>query len=282
MSEIEKIEIEHKAGIFADESEELIRYTKGWSKSSLDHVSRSMMHYFHNKNNPKEQTDAMLLGSAFHCLSLTPEKFENKFAIAPKVDKRTSAGKDLWNSFLSANKGKSILTKEDGDRADAMAKALLSHPDAAEMLMNGTPEVAMFWTHKQTGLKCKGKTDFLRNDRIMIELKKTSDASYHEFQRKINDYRYHVQAAFYLDVIKAATGQDMKGFLFAAVEKDAPFNIGVYAMEQEDLEVGKREYMKDLLVYRECLKTGIWPSYNYENGQPMIKKLKLPKWAYYD
>ncbi|HJZ06375.1 MAG TPA: PD-(D/E)XK nuclease-like domain-containing protein [Patescibacteria group bacterium] len=275
--EVKSLEIEHKVGIFTDESEEMIRYVKAWSKSSLDHVNRSMMHYFHNKNNPKPQTDSMILGSAFHCLSLTPDKFKDKFAIAPKVDRRTNAGKATWEGFITENKGKTILTEEDGARSEAMSKALLTHPDALEILSCGEPEVAMFWINKQTGLKCKGKVDYLRNDHVIVELKKTSDASYHEFQRKINEYRYHVQGAFYLDGYYEATGKYITDFYIIVQEDNAPYATAIYKLGPKSLDAGRREYEADLkriVDYELLSEEDKWSG--YPRGATVIE---MPYWA---
>jgi hypothetical protein len=236
-----------------------------------------MLHYFHNKNNPKEQTDAMILGSAYHCLSLTPDRFDDKFAVAPKVDRRTKDGKATWEGFVSVNRGKTILDESDAKRAVAMSEATIKHPDAAEILTLGNPEVALFWINKKTGLKCKGKIDWMRDDHVMVELKKTSDASYYDFQKKINDYRYHVQAAFYLDGYYEISGKYITDFYFLAQEDQAPYATAIYKIGPKSLDAGRREYEANL---QRIIDYELLPEEDKWSGYPRgAITIEMPFWA---
>ena len=73
--------------------------TSAVSKSDLDLIAKSPAHYTEAKNAPKEQTASMLLGSVAHKLVLEQDKFEEDFAIAPDVDRRTKAGREQWAEF---------------------------------------------------------------------------------------------------------------------------------------------------------------------------------------
>jgi hypothetical protein len=45
---------------------------------------------------PVQPTDAMKQGSLVDCLITEPQNFDRKYVVAPKVDRRTKAGKEAW------------------------------------------------------------------------------------------------------------------------------------------------------------------------------------------
>ena len=83
------------------------------SYSSIKQFAKSPNHFLQYINREQETTPAMIKGSAFHVLTLEPDKFLDQYAIAPKVDRRTKAGKETWANFSSENEGKQILTSQD-------------------------------------------------------------------------------------------------------------------------------------------------------------------------
>jgi len=88
------------------------------SFSSLKEFAKSPKHYMDYISKPKTPpTDAMKLGSAVHCMILTPELFNDQFAVAPEINKRTNAGKEEWALFASQNEGKDILANDDYEHA---------------------------------------------------------------------------------------------------------------------------------------------------------------------
>ena len=48
---------------------------KAVSKSDLDLINRSPLHYYNAKQKPNEQTEAMLFGSVVHKMILEPDTF---------------------------------------------------------------------------------------------------------------------------------------------------------------------------------------------------------------
>lgn len=73
---------------------------KAVSKSDLDLINRSPLHYINAVKNPKEQTESMLFGSVVHKLVLEPETFAAEYIAAPKCDRRTKEGKARWQEFI--------------------------------------------------------------------------------------------------------------------------------------------------------------------------------------
>ena len=76
----------------------------------------------------RESSPAMILGSLVHAMLLEPSTVEERFAVAPIVDKRTKAGKEAWDDFKKSvdekGEGIEIVTHDDVDQANRMIAAI--------------------------------------------------------------------------------------------------------------------------------------------------------------
>ena len=59
-----------------------------------------------------EKTDPMILGSLIHCMILEPNEVDKRYAVMPKVDLRTTVGKETKMIFERENQGKEIVKDE--------------------------------------------------------------------------------------------------------------------------------------------------------------------------
>lgn len=249
------------------------------SKSGLDLIARSPLHYWARYLDPNrvptEPTAAMRLGTAVHTLTLEQDQFENRYVTAPSVDRRTKEGKARWLEFEANAGGRELISADDRATISRMAEAVWRHPAAAMLLhWQGKAETTHMWTDATTGVECKCRPDWLTNDgNLIVDLKTTEDASPRGFQRSVANYRYHVQAAWYLNGIEAATGHRPDQFIFICVEKKAPFAVGVYAADAEMIQIGVETAARDLEVYATCKAADAWPSYSDQ-----IEPLSLPAW----
>jgi hypothetical protein len=94
----------------------------------------------------------------------------------------------------------------------------------------------------------------------MYDLKTTQDASV-AFEDSILKYGYHRQAAWYLDAANAA-GLGLKEFVLIAVEKDAPFGVQTFALDDSLIAKGRAENRASLALFAECKTSGNWPGYS--------------------
>jgi exodeoxyribonuclease VIII len=241
------------------------------SKSDLDLINRSPLHYISAKKQPKEQTEALLFGSAVHKKVLEPEDFDNEFAVAPECDRRTAKGKSEWKEFLESAGNKGILSAELYAKVLNVSNAVAENPIVQKLLKGGKAEQSYFWN--ECGVECKCRPDYIKND-ILIDLKTTQNASPEAFTKSAFDYRYHVQAWWYLHGLQQC-GIDVKNFIFIAVEKTPPYAVCVYAADDLMLELGKMQALENLRTYAECLNSGEWFGYEKE---PQLHSLSLPDW----
>ena len=89
------------------------------------------------------------------------------------------------------------------------------------------------------------------------------------------NFLYHLQAAHYLEGTSVI---GCKRFVFVAVEKVYPFNIGIYELDSESIEEGLRLQKESLKRIANYVKTNKWTGYNTpEEG---IKTISIPYWAF--
>lgn len=239
------------------------------SKSGLDLIARSPAHYVAAIREPKAPTKAMRIGTAVHALALEGKaptvrpEFSGKGSVAARAE---------WDAQAAATGVDLILDADEAELVHSAAAHLAMHPIAGPALRraDGRPEVSALW--ECMGAECKSRFDFLLPAAI-VDLKTAADASAEAFRRSVTSYRYHVQAAFYLDAA-AACGLEVEHFLFVVVETDAPFGVAIYQLEADFIEAGRRAYRRDLSGYLACKQTGDWPGYPQE-----IQTLTMPAWA---
>lgn len=215
----------------------------------------------------------MKLGSAIHTAILEPATFDHRYVVAPKVDRRTKYGKEVWETFVAASAGRECLTHAEYMTCQRIAESVRGNDAAQTILSHGHAEVTVVWNDPLTGVACKARLDWLSPDTAIMDVKSTESAAPQDFRRKVANYGWHVQAAWYADGYEIATGQKLP-FIFAAVEKDAPNGTAYYVANEESLAAGRRKYRRLLDTYAACLKAGAWPSYAEE-----IQELTLPVWA---
>jgi len=253
--------------------------TEKISKSGLDLVHKSPLHYWDRYLNPASQerkTPALILGSAVHCAVLEPGEFGKRYAIAPEVDRRTKEGKEIYANFeasianLDASiKGLEVISKADSIVCERIMEAINKHQEASLLLSKIT---AIERIIEVDDMKCRpdGIAEALN---LIIDLKTTEDASPRAFGRSALKYRYDVQAAFYIDLYEAHYGRICEGFIFIAVEKAPPYGVAVYVIEDEDISTGRTKYLADLERWREAKANNKW------QGFTGINKLELPKYG---
>lgn len=242
------------------------------SKSGLDRIAISPAHFKAWKDRPDDPTDAMIFGSLCHRQILEPESFESTVVCAPDVDRRTKEGKATWEDFQASNAGKTVLKRDQYDLISGMAASWRSHPLYNKVHDLSRFEASAFWT--DAGVHCKARPDIIHPNGMILDLKTTDSALPADFQRTISKFRYHVQAAWYLDGVSKATGQTFDQFCFIAIEKKPPFAIAVYVATPAMIEAGRKAYLRDFETYAVCRSRDIWPSYPTE-----VQPIDLPLWA---
>lgn len=253
----------------------------GISKSHLDKVAKCPLlyweRYINPEREPEEQKAALVFGSAFHTATLEPDLFASEFLIMPEFNLRSATGRAARDEWLAGEaKGLTVLTVEQRDLALKMARVVHKHPVAGQLLRGGQKEQSFFAKDPETGALVKCRTDHSDfSAGLIADLKSTDDASEDAFAKSIANFRYHVQQAWYEDVLSSIYGEAPPYFVFIAVDKNPPHPIGVYYIDPEDVQLGRQLARRDLKTILECKRTGIWPDFTPSK----VARISLPGWA---
>lgn len=128
-----------------------------WGSSSLKAMRKGPpARVMWERENP-HTSDAMALGTALHCMVLTPAIFSQDYAVKP--DGMSFATKD-GKSWREANTKPFILTHAEANTLTTIHAALHAKPLVALSLENcETREVSLFW--EQNGEQVKGRPDWI-------------------------------------------------------------------------------------------------------------------------
>jgi exodeoxyribonuclease VIII len=247
---------------------------KALSNSSLSVLKRSPAEFykrFVTGEMKGQETDAMLLGSAVHMLALEPERFDAEYRIESGPFNATTGkpfGRDTkkFEAWLDEEKNfddRKILIKSEFENSLAIARAFQSHPVIAAIMASRAEklfesEYSMEYESLTMGrgalvdLKCK--IDFVcPSERLIIDLKTTSDPSPYAWSWSAEDFGYHRQAAIYSDAMQAKYGEPFR-FLFGVVRSKEPYEAAVYELDAESINRGRSEYeaLIEEYVYRKA------------------------------
>lgn len=163
--------------------------------------------------------------------------------------------------------GRTPLKADEVDQVGAMADAVQRQLaamgiklDPARSELSAIAEIDGIW--------CRAMIDNAPTDprQPLYDIKSTTDASPEALAKTIATYGYDVQAAHYLAVWKAATGEDRK-FRMIFVEKEAPFGVSVAELyrkpshEADWFDHANALASEARRIWGECLTSGVWPCY---------------------
>jgi hypothetical protein len=233
----------------------------------------------YDRRHPPAPSTSMELGTAVHKLVL------GKGAEIVTVDAdswRKKADQETAKAARAA--GHVPLLVNERLEAQAMADAVLAHPDAARLFTGGKAEQSLFWQDDEFGIWRRARLDWLpdsqpRQRMIIPDLKtcKPGGAAPREIPRAVASYDYHIQAATYTDAIEALGLAADPAFVFVFVETAPPYLITIAQLDNESMDEGWAVARAACERYRDCMKAGIWPGYAQD-----IVPISLPRWAYRD
>lgn len=214
----------------------------------------------HAQENGQEHRQAFDIGHAAHKAVLGVGA---DLEVIDAGDWKTKAARDARDAAYAA--GKVPLLASEAEQVDAMAAAVLAHPQAAVLLAEGKPEQSAFWTDWTTGVDRRARLDWLtvhdNGTATMVDLKTTASAEPGAFAKSVFAYGYDIQQQYYIDAVRSLGLADRVRFVFVAVEKAAPHLVGVYELDARAEAIGRQRVDEALAVYARCTESGVWPSY---------------------
>ena len=213
------------------------------TNSQLGLIKQDVRTYKMMRDHPelRKETLPMIFGRAYHVAMLEPNEFNNKVLVFDSSTRTTKGYKEFKEKNSQAS---TIILQKEYDKIMYMQDVLFSHSEVKDLLhKGGEREIANAWKDKDTEVFCKGKADY-RNDKVLIDLKTTSDGSFYGFSNSCKKYGYDRQSAFYMD------GFDCDEFIFITQEKERPYNVSIFYAGDEFVDRGRQEYKYLLDVYK--------------------------------
>lgn len=231
-------------------------YSPSLSSTMAKTILKSPAHLRHHLDEGQERKPAFDFGSAVHSLIL------GKGWPITVLDFPDWRSKEARLQREAAWISESIpLLKKDYEEACAIESAVRAHPIAGPLFDgDGQAEVSAFGDH-ETGVKMRGRFDWITPTGILVDLKTARSADPNEFARAAETFGYDVQAAHYMAVHELATGERPKAFVHVLVEKEPPYLPSVVQLDEEFIDLGRSKLDRAIRRYAHCLDTDTWPGY---------------------
>ena len=233
------------------------------SYSSMKAFQKSPQHFVEYLfGEKKEKTPALILGSLFDIMLLTPERFEDAIAIMPEINRRTKAGKEEYESFLEASEGKLVVDEEMIETANKMIDSFLRNDDAMYYFERMKfKQVKVEWIDHATKLKCKGyydgESDIEDPDYFISDIKTAADADEDEFIRSAYKFGYHLQTGAYTSAAKQRYFK-FPDFIHIVIEKSEPFAVNVFRASKEYIAQSQENWHNTLKAFKYCRDNRLW------------------------
>ena len=196
------------------------------------------------KNLERKESPALHEGRVQHTVFLEHEKFFDEFALEPNVDRRTKAGKAEYNEWLEGLGDKTPCKPDLYETClnrRAVIEDFVPKPEHSVELT-----ICFYWC----GQPCKAKLDWHTGTDVW-DLKTCRDASPRGFLNAINTFRYHQQAAYYIQACRAA-GLPTNKFYFLAQEKAQPYPYAVYTLDDEAIAYADSANERAMALLLKC------------------------------
>jgi hypothetical protein len=229
------------------------------SASDIKNFLKSPKYYFWNKYNKVEKDDGRhyVIGSALHEMIMEPHLFNSNYVVMPKVDKRTKEGKLAYENFLIEAQGKTIVNEEEMLMIVEMVKNATENKTFVSLLENSYRELSAYLVDEKTGLKLRMRPDIMcQSKSTIVDIKSCLDSSPKQFKGNVYSYGYSLSAAFYSDFL------NRENYIFAAIEKQEPYQTALYSLNDEMMEYGRTQYRLGLDLLKWSYDNNYWCDHN--------------------
>jgi PDDEXK-like domain of unknown function (DUF3799) len=226
--------------------------------------------YRWHQDNPPGPDERFDIGQGAHSLLLGVGA---DLVEIPADDWRRKATQEQADTIRAA--GAVPLLSRTYQLVHTMADTVRSHRLANALLTAGQPELSLFWSDPQTGAPLRGRLDYWRPDLGVIVDYKTTAGGVHPalWGKAMADYGYCIQAAAYIDGVRATGLHHDPAFLWVVQSKQPPHLVTVIEPDAEALAVGAQLWRQAVDIYAACTDSGQWPAYPDE-----ISYASLPAW----
>jgi hypothetical protein len=247
------------------------------SSSGLKEFLRSPLRYWEWSVNPVEKdTKDRRMGRLLHAALLDDHTWQRMVPQPDFGDLRTKIGKAAkaeWDATVTPSS--IVVDWEEHDTIKRMIGGMQRHPYAFALCeqarSEGNAELTLKWS--QDGIMCKARLDgHLAQLALVIEAKKTKNASPEVFAQDAARYRYDIQAAWYRRACRAAK-LPWENHAFICSEDEPPYDCACYNLDIDAIDAADEEITYAMKRLSRCVDANKWPGYD-----TAFRTLYLPKW----
>lgn len=252
--------------------------------------AKSLAHYwwtspFNPERKDRNETSAMILGSAAHWLLLGEAGFGQRFVMQPEEAPDAKGvlgpwhhGKKFCKEWIAEQHkaGKSVLTATDLKHVKGMAQMLARHPMIQQGLFAGEAEQSLIVKDPETGIYVKSRPDVLpAAGEIRADLKTTTDASPQACSRTLGEYGLHMQAALVCEVQERLFGWPRKDTdcWLVFIETSPPYAVAIRPIDENAIAYGRVLNRRALRKLATAIEKNEWPGYDTDH-----ETVGLSKW----
>ena len=185
------------------------------------------------------------LGGVVHALVL--RSGDERIRIIDAYDWRTKAAQDARKAAWAARL--TPINRTEFLQATKIAGAVRRHPLASTIFTNGKAEASLYWTDPETGVACRARVDWLRDDMIVdLKTARYGTGTADTFGRQAASFNYPLPAAVYTEAVEVLTGKTLP-FITVTVETEPPYLVRAYRYTDGDLDQGRAQWHEALREY---------------------------------
>ncbi len=224
-------------------------------------------HYWMQKNYPVKATKAMIEGTLTHTAVLEPKRFAREYVLYknPFPSMTSAKAKAAFAEFQTLHPNKEIITDEK------LLKSLLRRQKNCYRNMtiaailqheNAIVEDSMTWIDTDTGVQMKCKVDLFikRHGGIAADVKTFRAITDKALSWEIAEMLYFMQAAIYIDGIRAVYGIDIDEYFIIAIDKGNDL-VRLIPLSNLDIEIGRKLYHQAIIKAEDCSLMDSYPGY---------------------
>jgi len=253
-------ETENKKSYVKDTFAEYLGKKDHLASSDIKSFLKSPKMFYYKKFEEQKKEEAerhYSIGSALHEMVLEPELFMQNYIIAPKFDKRTKDGKAGYEAFMQLANGKTIVFEDEMEMIRKMSENAMKNEILTDLIKDSYRELSIYTVDDKTGLKIRLRPDsFSNNKSTMTDIKTCLDSSPRKFKSDVYSYGYSISAAYYMDFA------NKENYVFAAMEKQQPYQVSLYVLDDEMIEYGRMQYRMALDLIKWSFDNNYWCDYN--------------------
>jgi hypothetical protein len=115
----------------------------------------------------------------------------------------------------------------------------------------------------------------------VVSVKTTSAPSIRQFRNQCASLGYDCKEAAYEDIVSHVTGMDFHNTIAVVFQTVAPFHVGVFLWNQNDIETGRYKFMDSYNEGKKLIQSGVYEGWeeNAVAGACGLIDLSMPEWT---